>query len=56
MNRDQAAKIYAAALAAITNTRPDLPVDERARLADAVERTLAERGLIEPASLRNSAN
>jgi len=39
-------KVYAAVVAGITNTRPDIPPTERMRLADVIERTLLERGLI----------
>jgi len=41
-----AGKVYAAIMAGITNTRPDIPPAERMRLADAIERTMLERGLI----------
>jgi len=43
-----AGKVYAAVVAGITNTRPDLPVKERAEIADAVVATMLERGLIQP--------
>lgn len=45
-DRDNA-KHYAAALYAITNTRPDLPVDERAKLASAIVDCQHTRNLID---------
>lgn len=41
------AKLYAAVLYAITDTRPDMPVADRAALADAIMRCLHARGLVE---------
>jgi hypothetical protein len=45
-DRDNA-KHYAAALYAITNTRPDLPTDERAKLASAIVDCQRARNLID---------
>lgn len=42
-----ASKHYAAALYAIANECPDMPVEKRAALADAVNRVQLERGLVD---------
>lgn len=42
-----ASKHYAAILYAITGTRPDMPVDERAALADAISTCQLGRGLVD---------
>jgi hypothetical protein len=47
---------YAAVLSAITDTRPDIPGDERAILADAIVRRLHERATEYAEAHRLAAN
>lgn len=47
MTVDHDAKLYAAVLYAITDKQPDMPVADRAALADAILACLHERGLVD---------